>query len=155
MVFLADFMRNSFSSHLTSILAHSLSLCSAVTPNPILECDESSSAESSPRSSISSDSCNVPPSLTYSSGDSAQQSVSNFLERKQRLPSLPSITPSRRMALLDFLSTWNFDANQLDQDELCECACLIFECCMLMDGVDLGGPDRSECALLNQHVLRY
>lgn len=37
------------------------------------------------------------------------------------------------------LSNWSFDANQLDLDELCECACIIFEC--FLDSEDLPSKD--------------
>lgn len=42
----------------------------------------------------------------------------------------------RRLELINLLSIWSFDANDLDQDELCECANIMFECLLQMDGID-------------------
>ena len=89
--------------------------------------DEPSSFESSPRSSISSIEDTAPSSCCAGAGPSV---------RRQRLPSLPSVSLKRRLQLVKELSGWSFDANELDQDELCECACIIFECALLTEGLD-------------------
>ena len=47
---------------------------------------------------------------------------------------------------MQFLDTWSFDANELDQDELCECACIVFECALQLDGLD-GVVEMSKCSL--------
>lgn len=47
---------------------------------------------------------------------------------------------------MQLLDTWSFDANELDQDELCECACIVFECALQLDGLE-GVVEMSECSL--------
>ena len=122
----------SFAQHLTSILSHSLSLCAAGGQEFQYD-PELSSPETSPRSSISTSSAEA---------DLASSNTSQLY--RQRLSSLPSVSSKRRLELIDCLGQWAFDANELNQDELCECACIIFECVLTMDGLD-SSLDIREC----------
>jgi hypothetical protein len=47
---------------------------------------------------------------------------------------------------MQLLDTWSFDANELNQDELCECACIVFECALQLDGLE-GVVEMSEYKL--------
>jgi hypothetical protein len=132
---------------LTCILTHSLSLCAAGANEYGFDQDLNipSSPETSPRSSISTDG-------QHSDAILGQGSSPEMSRRSQRLASFISVTPERRSELIDFLSTWAFDANELDQDELCECACIIFECALQMEGlagIDMG---KHACDSLHSYI---
>lgn len=59
--------------------------------------------------------------------------------RIHRLPSLPDILPhAKRLQLIDQLDQWGFNALELDANELWECASIMFETVMCMEGVETG-----------------
>lgn len=83
--------------------------------------------DDSPRSSISATS---PPNTATSA---------HFPQRVNRVPSIPNmLSPLRRMQLIEQMQEWSFDALSLEADELWECASIMFECVMQMEGVDTG-----------------
>lgn len=96
--------------------------------------------DDSPRSSLTAESTLE---AAYSGGTTSAPSCPSSLRprkprqgRLRRLPSLPSITPNRHAELVEMLSTWAFNAHELDLDELCECASIMFEAALLMNGID-------------------
>jgi hypothetical protein len=131
-------------------LQHSLALCSIVAADSDINVYSSSeSARSSISSTISSESGRSP--TAFGPNDRLESSARlHPAPRRVRLTSLPLITPLRRKELVNTLSTWAFDANLLDLDELCECACIIFECFLEMDGLqDAASPDRMRKFLIS------
>lgn len=111
---------------------------------------EAWSNATSPRSSISSNSSFGLSSISDRLEAPTPSHRSN-VPRRLRLPSLPYIVPSRRLELINMISNWSFDANQLDLDELCECACMIFECFLDSEGLskDAGTPARWRTFLIS------
>lgn len=142
-----------FAQHLTSILRHSLSLCSIVAPDADIE---AWSNATTPRSSISSNSSNGLPSIS----DRLEAPVrlhTTGVPRRLRLPSLPHISPARRFELIDMIASWSFNANVFDLDELCECACIIFECFLESEGLskDAGTPARWRTFLVSMRAAYH
>ena len=141
------FLAPRFADHLTAILQHSLSLVSGQgeTMMDLFARGESQTIASpslpeadpdSPRSSISATS---PTGIFGQHFPHANAETHPGLQRVQRMPSIPYIASSaRRLQLIELMQEWSFNALELEADDLWECASLMFECVLQMEGVEVG-----------------
>jgi hypothetical protein len=114
-----------FADHLAATLSHSLTLCSGSAETSL---DLFARGEVSPITTpFEVDSFFTP--LIQPSNDYFN------VFRPKREPSIPEISPFKRFHLMEMLQSWSFSPLDLPQDELWECACIMLEACLRLEGV--------------------